>query len=70
MSEEYVRKDLHDEQLEHIKDAFYIAVQDMNGRIDDLKTTINYLLAVMGIFLAAIGIALPVVLYYLTAKSH
>ena len=70
MSEEFVRKDLHDEQIEHIKDAFTVAVQDMDKRIDDIHSFIGWSFALLGGVFVAVQIGLAYFIYYLQSLPH
>ena len=59
---EFVRKDVHDANL----DTILILIDKTNERINDLKDSINRQFAIMGITIGAIQLGLALILYFLT----
>lgn len=72
MSEEYVRKDVHEAEL----DSLIISINNTNDRIDDLRNSVNerlddikeansHSMAMLTIALSVVQIAIAIVLYLL-----
>ena len=59
---EFVRKDVHDANL----DTILILIDKTNERINDLKDSINRQLTIMGITIGAFQLGLALILYFLT----
>ena len=59
---EFVRKDLHDANL----DTILILIDKTNERINDLKDSINRQFAIMGITIGVFQLGLALILYFLT----
>ncbi len=58
---EYVRKDIFEERLDHITTA----INDTNQRIDDLKDSVNRNFSVLMIVFAMVQIGIGFLLYVL-----
>ena len=58
---EYVRKDIFEERLDHITTA----INDTNQRIDDLKDSVNRNFSVLTIVFAMVQIGIGFLLYVL-----
>lgn len=72
MNDDYIRKDIHDEEIKHLREILSISLSDINSRIDDIKDNINrtftlwsLVIGAMGLILMGIQIALAVFLFYI-----
>lgn len=59
---EYVRKDVHDEQINHL----ITAINAVSDRVDDLKDSVNRNFSVLAIVFTIVQIGIGFLLYVLT----